>query len=120
MSKAEWFAVMTPSTGEMIATSANQIVPPNSVDLQKCCPQTPPPPTPFPLAVLKGGLGTRLRKTMHTIPPNVYRTCESVGMTQESACEPMGVTQETRDHNYFRIRSVVNKVHPKKLMHHAH
>ena len=27
---------------------------------------------------------------MHTIPPNVYCACESVG-----------VAQETRDHNYF-------------------
>ena len=49
---------------------------------------------------------------MHTIPPNVDRACESVGVTQKSACEPVGVTQETHDHNYFRIRSVVNKVHP--------
>ena len=28
MSKAKWFAVRKPSTGEVIATSANQIVPP--------------------------------------------------------------------------------------------
>ena len=28
MSKAKWFAVKKPSTGEIIATSANQIVPP--------------------------------------------------------------------------------------------
>ena len=35
---------------------------------------------------------------MHTIPPDVYRACESVG-----------VTQETHDHNYFRTRSVVNE-----------
>ena len=28
MSKAKWFAVRKPSTGEIIATSANQIVPP--------------------------------------------------------------------------------------------
>ena len=49
---------------------------------------------------------------MHAIPPNVYRACESVGVTQKSACEPVGVTQETHDHNYFRTRSVVNKVHP--------
>ena len=35
MSKAKWFAVKKP---EIIATSANQIVPArNSVDLQKCC-----------------------------------------------------------------------------------
>jgi len=35
-----------------------------------------------------------------------------VGVTQKSACEPVGMTQETHDHNYFRTRSVVNKVHP--------
>ena len=57
MSKAEWFAVMTPSTGEIIATSANQIVPPNSVDLQKCCPQTPPPPHPLSSCSVEGGSG---------------------------------------------------------------
>ena len=51
---------------------------------------------------------------MHTIPPNVYRACKSVGVTQESACEPVGMTQETRDHNYFRTRSVGNKVHPSR------
>ena len=28
MSKAKWFAIRKPSTGEIIATSANQIVPP--------------------------------------------------------------------------------------------
>ena len=28
MSKAKWFAVRKPSTGEIIGTSANQIVPP--------------------------------------------------------------------------------------------
>ena len=44
--------------------------------------------------------------------PNVYRACESVSVTKKSACEPVGVTQETHDHNYFRTRSVVNKVHP--------
>jgi len=49
---------------------------------------------------------------MHTILPNVYHACESVGMTQKSACEPVGMTQETHDHNYFRTRSVVNKVYP--------
>ena len=49
---------------------------------------------------------------MHTIPPNVYHTCESVGVTQEGACEPVGMKQETNDHNYFRTQSVVNKVHP--------
>ena len=49
---------------------------------------------------------------MHTIQPNVYRACESVGVTQKSSCEPFDVTQETHDHNYFRTQSVVNKVHP--------
>ena len=50
--------VRKPSTDEIIATSANQIVPLKFVDLQKCCTIFPRPP--FPLAVLKGGLGTRL------------------------------------------------------------
>ena len=38
--------------------------------------------------------------------------CEPVGVTQKNACEPVGVTQETRDHNYLRTRSVVNKCTP--------
>ena len=63
MSKAKWFGfvVRKPSTGEIIATSANQIVPRNSADLQKCCTIFTRPPPPFPLAVLKGTrLGTSL------------------------------------------------------------
>ena len=48
----------------------------------------------------------------HTIPPNVYRACESVGVTQKSTCEPVSVTQETHDHNYFRTRSIVNDAPP--------
>ena len=48
---------------------------------------------------------------MYTIPPNVYRACESVGVTQKTTCEPVGVTQETHDHNYFRTRSVVVGMH---------
>ena len=52
---------------------------------------------------------------MHAIPPNVYRACESVDVTQKSACEPVGVIQEAHDHNYFHTRSVVNKVHPKLI-----
>ena len=58
MSKAKWFAVRKPSTGEIIATSANQIVP-----LKFCGPTKMLyyiHQTPVPLAVLKGGLGTRL------------------------------------------------------------
>ena len=35
------------------------------------------------------------------------------GRDTENACESVGVTQETHDHNYFRTRNVVNKVHPK-------
>jgi len=54
----------------------------------------------------------QLWKTVHTILPNVYHTCKSVGVTQEGPCEPVGVKQETNDHNYFHTRSVVNKVHP--------
>ena len=42
-------------TGEIIATSANQIV---LLKLQKCCTIFTRPP--FPIGGLKGGLGTRL------------------------------------------------------------
>ena len=62
MSKAKWFVVRKPSTGEIIGTSAKQIVPPEiPADLQKCSTIFTRPP--FPLAVLKGGLGTRLEPT---------------------------------------------------------
>ena len=44
---------------------------------------------------------------MHTIPPNVYRAGESVGVTQKSACEPVGMTQEIHNHNYFRDQLLV-------------
>ena len=56
MSKAKWFAVRKPSTGEIIATSASQIVPskfPWTYKNVVLC-------SPFPLAALKGGLGRRL------------------------------------------------------------
>ena len=77
-----------------------------------------------PAGPAPASLHEQLRKTMHAIPPNVYRACESVGVTQKSAyepvgvtqkraCEPVGVTQETHDHNYFRTQSAVNKVHPR-------
>ena len=61
MSKAKWFAVRKCSTGEIIATSANQIVPlkfrgPTKM-LYYIAIFTRPP---FPLVMLKGGLGTRL------------------------------------------------------------
>ena len=36
MSKAKWFAVRKHNTGEIIATSANQIVPSKFRGLQKC------------------------------------------------------------------------------------
>ena len=57
------FAVRKPSIGEIIATSANQIVllkfhwTYKNVVLYS-------PDTPFPLAVLKEGLGTRLCQTL--------------------------------------------------------
>ena len=37
MSKAKWFVVRKPSTGEIIATSANQIVLSKFREVQKCC-----------------------------------------------------------------------------------
>ena len=49
--------VRKPSTGEIIATSANQIMPLNSSEVQKCCTIFTRPSPPFPLGV---GLGTRL------------------------------------------------------------
>ena len=45
MSKAKWFVVRRPSTGEMIATSANQVVPPKFIGGTKILyyiHQTPP------------------------------------------------------------------------------
>ena len=62
MSKAKWFAVRKPSTGGIIATSANQIVPPKFRGPTKMLFTRPP----FPLAVLKGGLGTRLDQPLHS------------------------------------------------------
>ena len=56
MSKAKWFAVRKPSTGEIIATSASQIVPskfPWTYKNVVLC-------SPFPLGALKGDLGRRL------------------------------------------------------------
>ena len=58
ISKAKWFAVRKPSTGGIIATSANQIVPPKFRGPTKMLYYIHQ--TPFPFAVLKGGLGTRL------------------------------------------------------------
>ena len=58
MSKAKWFAVRKPSIGGIIATSANQIVPPKFRGPTKMLYYIHQ--TPFPFAVLKGGLGTRL------------------------------------------------------------
>ena len=58
MSKAKWFVVRKPSTGEIIATSANQIVPLKFLGLTKMLYYIHQ--TPFPLVVLKGGLGMRL------------------------------------------------------------
>ena len=48
MSKAKWFAVRRPSTSEIIATSANQIVPPKFHGPTKMLYYIPQ--TPFPLA----------------------------------------------------------------------
>ena len=62
MSKAKWFAVRKPSTGEIIAKSANQIVPPKFRGGTKFCTIFTRPP--FPLGGLKGGLGTRLLSVM--------------------------------------------------------
>ena len=62
MSKAKWFAVRKPSTGEIIAKSANQIVPPKFLGGTKILYYIHQ--TPFPLGGLKGGLGTRLGHTI--------------------------------------------------------
>ena len=55
MSKAKWFVVRKPSTGEIIATSANQIVPPKFLGATKMLYYIHQPP--LPLGVLMGGLG---------------------------------------------------------------
>ena len=57
MSKAKWFVVRKPSTGEII-TSASHIVPPKFHGPTKMLYYIHE--TPFPLAMLKWGLGTRL------------------------------------------------------------
>ena len=62
MSKTKWFVVRKPSTGEIIATSPNQIVLPKFLRGTKMLHYTRQ--TPFPLGVLKGGLGTRLVRRM--------------------------------------------------------
>ena len=36
----------------------------------------------------------------------------SLVLLKGCVCESVGVAQKTRDYNYFRTRSVVNKVHP--------
>ena len=73
MSKAKWFVVRKPSTGEIIATSANQIVPPKFGGPTKMLYYIHQ--TPFPLAALKGGLGTRLgQPVMQTAQPVTQMT----------------------------------------------
>ena len=58
ISKAKWFAVRKPNIGEIIAISANQFVPSKFRGPTKMLYYIHQ--TPFPLAVLKGDLGTRL------------------------------------------------------------
>ena len=58
MSKAKWFAVRKPSTGEIIAKSANQIAPAEIPWRYKNVLYSPDPP--FLLWIEGGGLGTRL------------------------------------------------------------
>ena len=58
MSKAKWFALRKP---KIIATSANQIVPPKFYGPTKMLYYIRPP-----FAVLKGDLGTRLGFTLFT------------------------------------------------------
>ena len=65
MSKAKWFVVRKPNTGEIIDPSPNQIVPleiseipQNSSEAQKCCTTFTRPS--FPLGGLMVGLGSRL------------------------------------------------------------
>ena len=57
-SKAKWFGVRKPSTGEIIATSANQIVPLKFRRPTKMLYYIHQ--TPLSFSVLKGDLGTRL------------------------------------------------------------
>ena len=58
ISKAKWLEVRKPSTGEIIATSANQIVRLKFQRTYKNVVLYSPDP-PFPLAVLKGGVWGR-------------------------------------------------------------
>ena len=64
MSEAKWFVVRKPSTGEIIAISANQIVPPEiPPEVQECYTIFTRPS--FPPGGLKGGLDTRLVVALH-------------------------------------------------------
>ena len=72
------------STGEIIATSANQIV------LPKLCRPTKmlyyihhADPAPFPLAVLKGGLGTRLEEYEFNSHPECIYDMDETGVPLE-------------------------------------
>ena len=65
MSKAKWFAVRKPSTGEIIATSANQIVPPKfrgPTNILYYIQQTP-----FSSCSVEGGSGAETRPNKETI-----------------------------------------------------
>ena len=74
MSKAKWFVVRKPSTGEIIATSANQI----------CATEIPwryknvvlYSPDPFSSWNVDGGLGTRLLKSIITLCTKLHNVFE--------------------------------------------
>ena len=66
-SKAKWFAVRKPNTGEIIAISANQIVPPKFRGPTKMLYYIHQ--TPLSSCGLKGGLGTRLLSVLSLTTP---------------------------------------------------
>ena len=67
MSKSKWFVVRKPSTGEMIALSANQIVPPKFCGGTKMLYYIHQ--TPLSSWSVEGVLGTRLQ----VLPPDLQK-----------------------------------------------
>ena len=107
MSKTKWFALRKPSTGKIIATSANQIVPPKFCEVQKCC--TIFTRAPFPLAVLKGGLGMRLRLRLLNSASSLLSKqslcCDNLKQTQDIPIDgdPIIAIQSTVARMYFMV-----------------
>ena len=81
MSKAKWFVTKKPSTGEIIATSANQIaeIPQRYINVVLYSPDQ----TPFPLGGVEGGSGDET---------NSQRVC---GTSREKRMSKHGISIST-------------------------